>query len=212
MVGNDIVDLCDPDADSTRYSDRFDARVFTRAERRAIADSQSHERKRWRLWAAKEASYKLARRYDTKTVFSPRAFVVGPDEGGHANRARVVHGETSYFVEFDETPQRIHAIAVSRPHDFALVLAGVEAMDTSLHTSLHPAPDTTDESDAVRKLACDAISRRFELPRDQLTIRKFKDRIPGLYRRDAPLGLSISLSHHGSWLAFACCQGEDGAA
>lgn len=206
MVGNDIVDLCDPDADSTRYSDRFDARVFTRAERQAIADSPSHERKRWRLWAAKEASYKLVRRHDSKTVFSPRAFVVGPDEGGHANRARVVHGENSYFVEFDETPQRIHAIAVSRPDDFALVLAEVEAMDASRHK----APDTSHESDAVRRLACDAISRRFELPRDQLGIRKFKDRIPGLYRRGEPLGLSISLSHHGSWLAFACCQGEDG--
>jgi phosphopantetheinyl transferase (holo-ACP synthase) len=203
MVGNDIVDLRDPDADSTRYSARFDARVFTPAERRAIANSGSGERERWRLWAAKEASYKLARRLDSKTVFSPRAFAVRPDAGGRANRAQVAHADTSYYIEFNETPERIHAIAVSSPDDFASVLAGVEGVMQDTRS------ESTGESEAVRRLACDAISQRFELPRDQLAIRKLEDRVPRLYRGDEFLALSVSLSHHGRWLAFACRQGED---
>jgi phosphopantetheinyl transferase (holo-ACP synthase) len=210
MVGNDIVDLRDPDADSTRYSTRFDARVFSGAERLAIANSESPERERWRLWAAKEASYKLARRRDSKTVFSPRAFAVCQDEGCRANRARVTHADTSYYIEFDETPERIHAIAVSSPDDFASVLTGVEGVmnDTQSKTD----PGRTGESEAVRRLACDAISQQFELPRDQLAIRKLDDRVPRLYRGGEFLALSVSLSHHGRWLAFACRQGEDGGA
>lgn len=210
MVGNDVVDLGDPDADSTRYSARFDARVFTRAERRAIANSVSGERERWRLWAAKEASYKLARRRDCKTVFSPRAFAVGPDEGGRANRARVAHADTAYYIEFDETPERIHAVAVSSPDDFASVLTGVEGVMKDIQTKTNPG--RPGESEAVRRLACDAISQRFELPRGQLAIRKLEDRVPRLYRGDEFLALSVSLSHHGRWLAFACRQGEDGGA
>ncbi len=208
MVGNDIVDLNDPDADSTSYDGRFDARVFTRAERNAIARAGSPESTRWRLWAAKEASYKLARKCHEEAVFSPRAFVVHPDRDGDPDRVRVVHHETSYFVEFvrgavesSESPQHVHAIAVRRLDDLASVFAGVKAIDPSSPASW--------ESDAVRSFACDSISQRFRLQRDQLEIRKTSHRIPTLYHRDEILALSVSLSHHGAWLAFACCEGEE---
>ncbi len=201
MVGNDIVDLRDPDADSASYHRRFDSRVFTPAERGVIVRAGSRERTRWRLWAAKEASYKLARKHSAETVFSPRAFAVHPDEDGHTSRARVVHHRTCYFVEFTESPQHIHAIAVQRPGDLASVFAGVGASA--------PSADARCESAAVRSFACDSVSRRFELQRERLEIRKVDDRIPRLYYRDEALGLSLSLSHHGDWLAFACCEGED---
>jgi phosphopantetheinyl transferase (holo-ACP synthase) len=228
MVGNDIVDLRDPDADSTRYSARFDDRVFGEAERRAIANSASHERERWRFWAAKEASYKLARKRDCKTVFSPRAFVVTPAFGDRTDHVRVDHGAATYHVEIDETPERIHAVAMSSREDFSSLLSGVEIYDSAAVPKADPQatrPEAS-ESEAVRRFACDAICERFELPRDQLAIRKLNGRIPGLYLQDAPrtkiaetakidepLGLSLSLSHHGRWIAFACCwregRGED---
>lgn len=219
MVGNDIVDLRDPDADSTRYRTRFDERVFSEAERRVIACSGSSERERWRMWAAKEASYKLARRRDPETIFSPRLFAVGPDPAGRVERARVTHGENAYCVEFDETPERIHAVAVSNPDDFASLLVGVE--DRAEVCGSDFARAELDESEAVRQFACDVISQRFELPRDELAIHKREDRVPELRlgnrlalskeraRENESLGLSLSLSHHGRWLAFACYQGED---
>jgi len=151
---------------------------------------------------------------DSKTVFSPRAFAVRPDEGGRANRAQVTHADTSYYIEFNETPERIHAIAVSSPDDFASVLSGVEGIEKvgESGTERESNPARTGESEAVRRLACDAISQRFKLPRDQLAIRKLEDRVPRLCRGDEFLALSVSFSHHGRWLAFACRQGEDGGA
>ena len=203
MVGNDVVDLRDPDSDSSSYRSRFDERVFCRAERRSIDRAHSPERERWRLWAAKEASFKLARKRDASVVFSPRAFAVVCDEDHPPGPLRVVHEKHSCFVEFDETPQRIHAIAVSVPEAFASVLSGIDrtrAVDGNSKSE--------SESEGVRRLACDAISQHFDLARDQLEIRKSINRIPKLFHRQARLELSISLSHHGNWLAFACCKGE----
>lgn len=204
MVGNDIVDLRDPDSDATSYRSRFDERVFSPSERRSIDRAPSSEHQRWRLWAAKEASYKLVRKYDSSTVFSPRAFAVDCDEDNTTNSAQaptqVQHDKLTCFVEFDETPERIHAIAVPAPNDFALVLWGIDTIDSAATSDC--------ESRAVRDLACDAISRRFDYSRDQLEIRKTAHRIPRLYYRQGQLDLSVSLSHHGSWLAFACCTGE----
>ena len=74
MVGNDIVDLGDPDADPSTLHPGFDARVFTARERRSIESAGDPARQRWRLWAAKEACYKLARqlRPDESRHVDPR--------------------------------------------------------------------------------------------------------------------------------------------
>ena len=76
MLGNDVVDLHDPDSDAATLSARFDARVFTEGERLAIdshADPAAH---RWRHWAAKEAAYKALRRRRPSVPFSPIRFEV----------------------------------------------------------------------------------------------------------------------------------------
>ena len=205
MVGNDIVDLHDPDADFESYRSRFDERVFNRSERRSIDCANAPERQRWRLWAAKEASFKLARQRDPATVFSPHAFSMDCDQGSRAIRVRVAHDKLPCFVTFDETPERIHAIAVPALGDFAQVLSGVDVLEPSIGG----ASQSKRESRAVRALACDAISQRFKYSRNRLEIRRAAQRIPMLYHGEAPQDFSVSLSHHGSWLAFACCTGVD---
>ena len=62
MVGNDIVDLRDPQSRSESLHPRFDTRVFSERERRIIGEAADSERVRWKLWAAKEAAYKLMRK------------------------------------------------------------------------------------------------------------------------------------------------------
>ena len=74
MVGNDIVDLRDPESRSESLHPRFDTRVFSARERARIAASAEPERLRWKLWAAKEAVYKLVRKLVATTVFSPQRF------------------------------------------------------------------------------------------------------------------------------------------
>ena len=73
MVGNDIVDVIDleaeAEAEETRV--RFDARICRADEREAIARSSSPSRERWCHWAAKEAAYKLFKKQLPATIFSP---------------------------------------------------------------------------------------------------------------------------------------------
>ena len=53
MLGNDVIDLADPET-SSRHP-RFDARVFGATERALLARSEDAGRLRQVLWAAKEA-------------------------------------------------------------------------------------------------------------------------------------------------------------
>ncbi len=79
MIGNDVVDLRDRDARPETLHPRFDARVFSPAERLALERSEDPDRQRWRLWSAKEAAYKLARKLDPSSTFSPSRFEVELD-------------------------------------------------------------------------------------------------------------------------------------
>jgi phosphopantetheinyl transferase (holo-ACP synthase) len=56
LVGNDVVDLRDPENQPEAIHPRFDDRVFTWAERARILAAGSPHRMRWVLWAAKESA------------------------------------------------------------------------------------------------------------------------------------------------------------
>ena len=68
MIGNDVVDLEDPETRPETFRPRFDERVFDPVERRAIAHDPRPHARRWAHWAAKEAAYKLARQLDERQV------------------------------------------------------------------------------------------------------------------------------------------------
>ena len=74
------------------------------------------------------------------------------------------------------------------------MIAGVEPVESM---------KSEDESAAVRAFACGAIAAHLAVPRTSLEIRK-NARIPQLFIGNEPTGLSVSLSHHGEWIAFAC--------
>ena len=75
-IGNDVVDLADPETRLDGLHPRWDGRAFCAAERRALAASPSRHRLHWALWAAKESAYKARKRLDPHTVFSPREFEI----------------------------------------------------------------------------------------------------------------------------------------
>ena len=71
MVGNDVVDLRDPDADASTLHPNFDLRAFAEPERASLVDCADAGRERWAMWAAKEAAYKLARRLGGGAAVNP---------------------------------------------------------------------------------------------------------------------------------------------
>ena len=200
MVGNDIVDLRDRDADFATFSDRFDERVFAPSERRTVADSNAPEACRWHLWAAKEAAFKAARKASPGTVFSPMCFEVR--WAGMGAREAEVRTETErplrFEVRFFSEADSVHAVALCPGWTQAKVVHGCgRVVDRVADSSAADAPGA-----AARRLAVERLAQVLSLRPDRLEIRR-DDRVPALYEGDRPVKGNLSLSHHGEWVAFA---------
>ncbi len=188
MIGNDVVDLRDPDSHPDAIHPGFDARVLAATELARLRAAERPEVERWRLWAAKEAAYKAARRTDRDLVFSPARFVVtvrGEREGS-------VHvGGRDFIVSWSEEDGAVHAVAHEASlGDVRVVAAVAEA-------------GGADPSAAVRRLAlvrmCGSVPGSARITSD--------DRVPSLDLGDGRV-LPLSLSHHGRFVAFACGSPE----
>jgi phosphopantetheinyl transferase (holo-ACP synthase) len=193
MLGDDVIDLHDPETAWGAQHPRFDSRVFGVEERAAVAaapDVESARRIRWSLFAAKEAALKLVRRLDPSTPFVPRRFAVTL---GPAGRARVRHGERAIDVAIDERSGALHATATLAGDGPAAVLA-----DVALHDG-----GARGEGEAARALACERIARRLAVDPARLGIARL-GRAPTLLLDGRPLEAALSLSHHGRFVAFGC--------
>jgi phosphopantetheinyl transferase (holo-ACP synthase) len=194
MVGNDVVDLGDPEVQPGAQHPRFDARVFARCEREALGGSGAPHRLRWILWAAKEAAYKVARKLDPKLVFSPSRFRVRLDPN---LRGEVDVEGRSIAVRVDEDRLRLHAVA----HLDAAALSALREEVAFLPSGLG------DASAAVRALATLGVADWLEARPEDLHIRRV-GRVPILFHRSDPAPVDLSLSHHGRFVAFACELGR----
>ena len=198
MIGNDIVDLLDADAQATERTPAFDARVFTRGERARILAAGDSVRARWLMWAAKEAAYNLARKRDGDLCFSPRRFEVGawavvdaPGRPGTRLEGRVHTEELSLDCEWISAPGFVHALCrlPGTPPPQCIAVERISALE--------------DPGEAVRRLAVGEIARTLAAAEDAFRIEK-RGRIPFLWFEDREAAADLSLSHHGSWVAFAC--------
>jgi len=181
MLGNDVVDLGDPETCPEALHARFDRRVFGDAERRALARGPGWLR--WALWAAKEAAYKGARQQDATAVFAPRRFLVELDD---ALRGRVCHPGGSLPVEVTRRGACLHALAGTSPRARWRVAArgpgdpGAEVRDLA-------------RRHLARALCCADAEIGFDR----------RGRIPAARRGGLPLPVDLSFSHHGRYLALA---------
>jgi phosphopantetheinyl transferase (holo-ACP synthase) len=190
VIGNDVVDLCDPETRPGATHPRFDSRVFARPELALLRRSGAPERLRWILWAAKEAAYKVARKLDPKATFAPARFAVRLDA---RLRGRVEHAGRRLFVAVRAEPGSLHAIASDAELAPERLLLGQERL----------APPAADPGQAVRRLALEELVLRLGAAPSELAIAR-RGRVPQLLRRGEASGLDLSLSHHGGLVAFAC--------
>ena len=210
MLGNDIVDLQDPDARPESFRARFDDRVFAPEEQRAIAQDSKPLARRWAHWGAKEAAYKLAKQLDSRFVFTPGRLVPHyvDDENNAAVSRRIAsrlerrgelelpfrlpQGTRMLELRSFETSDRIHVVAVPQGSDWGAVEVAVERLDRK----------SDDPSLAVRALAIRGISRSLGIAPGRLSIGR-EGRIPTVELDGSRTPLSLSLSHHGGWIAYA---------
>jgi len=206
LIGNDVVDLRDPESDPRSLHPRFDARVFAPREREQISQSPDPNRERWSLWAAKEAAYKVARKISGETIFSPVRFEVrlgavsvlrDAEEGWPVRRGTVRHGDHEYELQVFQSADHIHALVNRGLSSGFDVVSGVSRLQSSDRTPTDAAaPGRAARALARRSLA--AHSRRDEAV---LEIRR-EGRIPCFFAHGRPLADDLSLSHHGDFVAF----------
>lgn len=217
MLGNDVVDLRDPDARPESFRGGFDERVFSEEERYVIGRDAQPLARRWAHWAAKEAAYKLARQIDSTFVFSPRRLVanyadstlvtdVDTRRGDEGNRAACVRerrgtlelppmgrqGIPKLELRSYETTERVHVIAVLAGSIWSRVTTAVEMLGEK----------TKDPSVAVRSMAVRDLSRSLGVVADRLWIGR-EDRIPIVELDGSRTPIRLSLSHHGRWISYA---------
>jgi phosphopantetheinyl transferase (holo-ACP synthase) len=192
LVGNDVIDLGDPESRLEELHPRFDERVYTDEERATLRASASPHALRWTLWAAKESAYKVAKKLDPTVRFLWRDFVVRQIGAG---RAVVTHETGAIDVLFDRADQWVHVVATLST-DSALSPArpavwGIRRLN---------APDA-DPSSTVRKWACRALATQAGLSLGDLRIGSDRG-IPVALCRDRRLPFDLSLSHHGRFVAW----------
>jgi len=190
MIGNDVVDLRDPDADPWRLHARFDSRVYHPSERALIATSPQPGRTRWILWALKEAAYKAARKEEPTTVFSPVRFVVSLQD---AASAIVRAGSRRFRASISCGPGHVHAVAWRVGDPPAVTRMGVSRL---------PSGETSPRA-AARRLALERLAPALGVAPEALAIHR-EARIPALWVQGRRSDADLSLSHHGRFVAFAC--------
>jgi phosphopantetheinyl transferase (holo-ACP synthase) len=189
MVGNDVVDLRDRSVVAGPRHPRFDARVFAPAEHRLLRESAAPNPLRWAFWAAKEAAYKVVKKLDDATIWSPLRFVVRFERELEGS---VEHAGREIAVRVESDLERVHAIATDAREGFSRICARVAELAS---------PDA-DPSAAVRALAREDLASLLGAEPGALEIGR-RGRIPVLLVAGFPSPLDLSLSHHGRFVAWA---------
>ncbi len=194
MIGNDIVDLADPETRLGASHPRFDRRVFAPEEFEFLATTRTRARMRWILWSAKEAAYKAARKECATTVFSPSRFVVRLNQALHGS---VSHGSRCWSVRIQLDGDCVHAV-VNNEKFYG---------DTIWSARRLTAEESSDPSREARRFAAITVAARLGLPVAHLRIER-SGRIPQLIFDGAAPQVDLSLSHHGSYAGFVCRIGS----
>lgn len=221
LVGVDVVDRTRARTARHLGNDRFINRVFSIRERERIGRAPDPEAEIWRLWAAKEAAYKVVSKLeDSPPVFEHARFEVTDPPGAPVRSLSWREVELCIGVSDDD--HQVLAWAWLGPA--TPVLVGHESVD-SLRSRLELAEDpdrwiarhfSREEAEAIHGLHSALVrvaarrdaARMLGVSEERLTIvcppghtglRPPYLRDGGTLRADA----DISLSHDGAFLAWA---------
>ncbi|MGH7898063.1 MAG: 4'-phosphopantetheinyl transferase family protein [Candidatus Binatia bacterium] len=195
MIGNDVVDLADPETMPSATHPRFDERVFAAEELASLARSRAGTRLRWMLWAAKESAFKAAKKLDPATIFAPRRMIVRLACDGSGS---VSVGERAFSLRVLLDGEVCHAVACAAVPAGALIVSGLRRLGPCDLTGTAP----IDPRRAVRRLAIGALAPWLGVKVRDLTFIR-DGRVPRLRWRGRLAPVDVSLSHHGRFVAFA---------
>jgi phosphopantetheine--protein transferase-like protein len=201
-VGNDVVDLKDPENIGKSRDDRFLGRVFTAGERERIASAPSPDTLLWSLWAAKEAAYKAVSSADPAVCSIPRRYRVVLDAEDATRKivhltGKVITPRGELVLEISVSADWVHALAAGAEEALNRLCRRVERLEEG--------KGAVNPSAFVRGALIREIARRLDCAVGDLSVVKNQDG-PGAPRvlfRGEMLAAEVSLSHDGRFAAFA---------
>jgi phosphopantetheinyl transferase (holo-ACP synthase) len=211
LIGNDIVDLTDPQNMGKSRDTRFVNRVFGPAEQELISRAENQDAVLWALWAGKEAAYKLVKKRDPSATSVPRLYKVSLDcaEGsvGLSPGSDALTGcvDTPYGriqIKVFITSDYVHCIGTtSAPDEMDALVWHVDRISADSQAS----PDY--ESIFVRKALKLRLSTYYDEALENIEIRRVKNSYglgpPFVCINGEAAAIDISLSHDGLIAAYA---------
>lgn len=187
MIGNDIVDIRKAYNEGSWKRKGFIDKVFTNSELRQIASTDNKFNSVWRMWSMKESVYKVIIQAGKERFLNPQSLVCSfYDE----QKGFVIYEGKSYETKSLLTNKFIYSCHTSEKH--------TEVIDEILVVK-----DPSEQGKVTRLALFRRVADMFEYPIKKLSIRKNKKGVPKLYNSQFPLGLHLSLTHHGNYAAYA---------
>lgn len=227
-VGVDVVDLDHPRCAGKHRDSRFVHRILSASEREIFSASSDHAAALWRLWAAKEAAFKVV----SKLGSNPPAFVhsgfrveleIPPMP---ASFGTVTWRDTVVSVHWHERPGRVAALGWNGDADQAVEWgwgaeteldpdpsAPLESLLARLTERERP-PVHSRPSALVRIAARSAAARALGVEEARVEVVCPEGPMgrtpPEVLLDGSPAAADVSLSHHGRWLAWAVRLAQPG--
>lgn len=200
-LGNDLIDLHEPEIAGKSQDRRFCARVLSPGENVSLTENPDPDRWLWTLWAVKEAAYKASVQSRPDLTFRPRDYEVMAEGGGKGPIG-------SFFWRRETGPGWLHCLAwtpeedpgrqVSQVAD-AAAWGGPETDFSAQERASFSGP----ASAAVRRLARHLLAAQgwpgLQILRAPLGTDRFGP--PRAWSDQGPAPWSLSFSHHGRWIA-----------
>lgn len=206
-VGNDIIDLTATASVGKSRDIRFIKRVFTTYEQSCIDRTDTPDTMLWNLWAAKEAAYKAVKKAHPEANSIPRSYEVhleGTDRpsktGGH-----VCSPYGKIKIRTDLACYHIHCVSMSgEGAHWDSVISRVEEISTEERSR-------RGESGAIRNLLRKDLSHYLSISPDDMEILRRRGPRglgpPQVYIGGKQAAVDISMSHDGSFMAYAFVTG-----
>lgn len=214
-VGNDIVDLTDPQNRGKSLDHRYVSRVLTPAERKRLDQFPEKDVLLWALWSGKEAAFKVLAKEDPALPFIPRAYEVHLDDYGLRGTSTdagscnphvegvVLTPEGTIPLQIYRRCTYIHALALSEGEEFFdYVFWRVEVLP-----EMKGVDSLEVESRIVREALKRCVATHLGWNQKDMEIRRTetgnRPGPPRLYYQGKRTTLDLSLSHDGHFGAYA---------
>ena len=197
MIGNDVVDLDFAAKTSNWNRPRFLEKVFTENEQTLISNSKNKHVLIWQLWSMKEAAYKCYIQDLGEPFFNPKKLEcqcscsILPAESLVIGTVSVF-GKT-YTTKSDTTENYIHTLA------FFETPQNIAKRTFPILTENHSQQSELVRTELFRYLRTEGDTQ------EKISIAKDYNGIPRVFLKGKQIEVSISLSHHGNFGAYAIC-------